>query len=422
MNEALSAIFWGILTFSLLVFLHEGGHFLAARAFGVKVHEFFIGLPGPSLSFKRNATRYGVTAIPLGGYVKIAGMEGDGKDDRLVPLLRYFASGNPSDYDSVISYLSSISESEETPQAYDALIATLEDWGHITFNEETGVWECTFVLVEDESDEELIARAKVGTYLGLNRYKRIAVLLSGVFVNIVVAIAIFTIVLSVFGFYDDLGSITPLENGPAAASGLIEGDRVLSVNNHKTKNFEEISQQISKFQPGENVYVEYQRNGNTALIEVALAQRPDDAAAPYMGIQPYLEHTTVTVPKAFGMSFGYIKMTLKALAGFFSPATFQESVSQSSSIVGIAVITAKAAESSALDYAWIVAAISLSLGIMNMLPIPPLDGGKVLMEIIGGIRKKDVPIQVQTKLSMIGFGLLMILVVVLMYNDISRFF
>ena len=69
MPEALTTIFWGVITFSILVVIHEGGHFLAARAFGVKVHEFMVGLPGPAIRFrsKRSGTSFGITAIPLGG-------------------------------------------------------------------------------------------------------------------------------------------------------------------------------------------------------------------------------------------------------------------------------------------------------------------------------------------------------------------
>src|SRR5690349_13259238 len=83
-----SAVFWGVVTFSLLVFLHEGGHFLAARLFGVKVHEFMLGLPGPAIRFHTKETTLGVTAIPLGGYVRIAGMEPGAEDDLLGRALK----------------------------------------------------------------------------------------------------------------------------------------------------------------------------------------------------------------------------------------------------------------------------------------------------------------------------------------------
>ncbi len=87
MSDGLSALFWGIITFSLLVLIHEGGHFAAARMFGVKVHEFMIGLPGPALRLHGKKTVYGITAIPLGGYVRIAGMEPGPENPLLGPAL-----------------------------------------------------------------------------------------------------------------------------------------------------------------------------------------------------------------------------------------------------------------------------------------------------------------------------------------------
>ena len=89
MFETLSAVFWGVLTFSILVVLHEGGHFLTARAFGVHVHEFMIGLPGPAIRFRGKKTDYGITAIPLGGYVRISGMEPGPEEPLLGPALAY---------------------------------------------------------------------------------------------------------------------------------------------------------------------------------------------------------------------------------------------------------------------------------------------------------------------------------------------
>ena len=86
-ENGLFTIFWGVVTFSILVVLHEGGHFLAARAFGVKVHEFMIGLPGPALRLKTKKTTFGITVVPLGGYVRIAGMEPGPEDELMGPAL-----------------------------------------------------------------------------------------------------------------------------------------------------------------------------------------------------------------------------------------------------------------------------------------------------------------------------------------------
>ena len=90
-------LLWGIVTFSLLVVVHEGGHFFAAKMFGVRVHEFMIGLPGPAVRVRMGDTAYGVTMIPFGGYVRIAGMEPGPEDAMLAPALKYAAMQGRTD-------------------------------------------------------------------------------------------------------------------------------------------------------------------------------------------------------------------------------------------------------------------------------------------------------------------------------------
>lgn len=421
MSETLSAIFWGVLTFSILVFLHEGGHFISARAFGIKVHEFFIGLPGPSLSFKRKGTRYGLTAIPLGGYVRIAGMEGDPSDERIPALLQFISTKERFEHEELVDFIANLGplSQDDIEKDVSSLLNTLSDWDRLEFNEEDGFWYSKLEHVEAESFEDTLERAKQGTYLSLIPLKRITILLSGVFVNIVVAISIFTLILSSFGYFADFGAIKPVTEGPAAEAGLKVGDRITAIEQKKVKNFEEISSEISKHEVGERISLDYERGKEARVLEITLGERPE-VGGPYLGIGPELEHVEANIFEAFKLSFSYIWLTLKAIAGFFNPATFAESAAQSSSIVGISVLTAKAAQSSILDYAWVVAAISLSLGIMNALPIPPLDGGKVLMEVIGAVRKRDVSPRIQTAASLIGFVLLLTFVIFLTYKDIAR--
>jgi len=73
--DVILMIVYGTIVLGLLVFIHEGGHYLASRAFGVRVSEFMLGLPGPSIGFKHGETRFGVTCVPLGGYARVCGME-----------------------------------------------------------------------------------------------------------------------------------------------------------------------------------------------------------------------------------------------------------------------------------------------------------------------------------------------------------
>lgn len=409
-----AAIFWGIITFSLLVVLHEGGHMLTARAFGVKVHEFFIGLPGPSLSFKKGETRYGITCIPLGGYVRIAGMEGNVYDPLLEPLLAYITVKETVDLEELTHHFN------KRDDEISALMTVLEDWDAVVFDSRENAWTSQYEKSLAQDPVSLLKKAQERTYLALSAAKRIAILCAGVAINIVCALAVFTIVLSGWGYYKDMGHVDVVKGGPAALAGLQKNDKITSVGTHKISTFEDIPTLLaSDYKVGESVTLSVVRDSNHLTKHVTLAKNPQ-SGKPYLGITNVMTHVKPSFNESIGQSFGYVGMTLKALGGFFNPATFKQSASQSSSIVGISVMAAKAAETSALDYAWLIAAISLSLGIMNILPLPPLDGGKILFEIIGAIRRKPISVKVQTGFSLAGFGLLFALVIFLTYNDFTH--
>lgn len=414
MATTLSALFWGIITFSLLVVMHEGGHMLAARSFGVKVHEFFIGLPGPSLSFKRGGTRYGVTAIPLGGYVRIAGMEGDVDDERLKPLLSYITQERSGDITDIATYL------DCNPDEAESLLRVLLDWDAIHYDDKLGTWSAVFAAQQAQDPDALFKEARAHTYLALSTTKRIVVLLAGVTVNIITALLVFTIVLASVGTYVDKGYVNPIKGGPAQSAGLKSGDRLVALDNHSVSTFEEVPTYLSKhYQVGDTLTLKVKRGGETLLLPLTLGKNPDNGK-PFLGVESKMVKTRMSVWEAARQSGSYVVLTVKALGGFFNPATFKESASQSSSVVGISVMAAQAAKTGIIDYAWLVAAISLSLGIMNVLPIPPLDGGKIAIELFARARRKPVSMKVQAGISFAGFALLFLLVIFLTFNDVRH--
>ncbi len=162
MNQALSAILWGIPTFSLLVVLHEGGHFAVARAFGVKVHEFMLGLPGPALRYRGKKTTYGVTLILLGGYVRIAGMEPGPEDPLMADALAYITrlgTGNAAG----LSYALDIDV-----RRAETLLVTLADWDAISTAEDDRDTYVAKAAPEQADDATaLLDEVRTHTYRGL---------------------------------------------------------------------------------------------------------------------------------------------------------------------------------------------------------------------------------------------------------------
>lgn len=414
MSEGLSAIFWGVITFSFLVVIHEGGHFLAARLFGVKVHEFMIGLPGPAIRFHGKKTAYGITAFPLGGYVRIAGMEPGPENPLLASALSVVTRAGTMNVMQVAEGMG-VSESEA-----DEALVTLADWGAIEQTADEHTYRSLFPSERADHPRRLLDEARSSTYRGLSFGKRIAVLCMGVVFNLITAILVFTVVLSAFGYYKETGRVGSVnESSAAAQAGIVEGDRVVSVGGRETPDFQRLTMAVGRHEAGDTVVVVYEHDGNTKRATVEMGENPRTKRA-MLGVGPDYVFDKPNVFEAFGLSFLYIGLTFQAILGFFNPATFQVSVSQSSSVIGAAVATAQAVKSGPLDYAYLVAALSLSLGAINIFPIPPLDGGKIVVEAVERLRGKPLPRNLSLGLSVAGALLLFALVGYLMYADVIR--
>ncbi|MDZ4169381.1 MAG: site-2 protease family protein [Coriobacteriia bacterium] len=415
MSDGFSAIFWGVVTFSLLVVIHEGGHFMAARFFGVKVHEFMVGLPGPAIRFRGKKTTYGITAIPLGGYVRIAGMEPGPEDPQLGAALASVTRHGTANAFTVATELG-IDEADA-----DRLLLTLSDWSALEqVKDEEYTYRSTFDASLAQDEGMLLDRARSVTYRALKTWQRIVLLSMGVVLNLLTAVLVFTITLSAFGFDQPTGAIGRVGSESAAAlAGIKVGDQITRVGDVQTTDFQSLVAAVATYEPGEQATVVFVRDGDTKTTSVVFGTNPETGNA-QLGVSPGFEKVNPSVLEALALSFSYIGLTFVAIAGFFNPQTFTESVSQSSSVIGAAYITADAAKSGPLDYAFIVAVLSLSLGVINIFPLPPLDGGRIALEIIEKLRGRPLPRDLALGISVVGAVLLFALIGYLMFQDVSR--
>jgi regulator of sigma E protease len=348
------------LGFSLLIILHEGGHFLAAKATGMRVERFFLFF-GPTIwSFKRGETEYGVKSIPLGGYVKITGM-------------------NPE---------------EKVPPEHR----------HRAYHRQP-VW------------------------------KRIVVVAAGPAVNIILA---FLILFAVFYFVNaEQGSQSVdrvLSKAPAA--GLLKpGDRIVAVDGDRYLGVD-VEDRLTKFREdiGSHKCPGRQRNGCLAATPVKLtverggetrvvAVRPEYSAAEgqtLVGFGFGSESVDLTAGGAVDRATGAVWSVATGTFHVFTHLFESEQRKRVSGPVGISDVAHQTLEKSVERSLLLLALVSLSLGLVNLLPILPLDGGHIFWALVEKLRGRPVSLRVMERATAVGIALVVMLFFLGLSNDIGR--
>ena len=406
-------LLWGIVTFSLLVVVHEGGHFFAAKMFGVRVHEFMIGLPGPAVRVRMGDTAYGVTMIPFGGYVRIAGMEPGPEDAMLAPALKYAAMQGRTDA-VALSHELDIDVTRAR-----SILSMLSDWGSVRpADDDDSSWIVVPKADADTDAAALVDSERSFTYRGKKTWQRITMLAMGVLVNLVLAILVFTVVLSVFGVQQPSTIVDPMEDSAAEAAGLQAGDRIIAVDGATVEGWPEVLAAISGVEVGDTLAITVERNGNEVDLEATMGELDGNA---YLGVATRFNAVRMSVPEALMQSVQWTGLVFVAIGSLLNPATFSETVQDVRGVVGISVEAASAAQRGALDYAWLVALLSLSLGVLNILPIPPLDGGKIALELVEKMRGRPLRREFILGISAAGAIMMFGLIGYLLYLDVLRY-
>jgi len=353
------------LGFCALILLHEAGHFAAAKATGMRVEGFFLFF-GPTLwSFKRGETEYGIKSIPLGGYVKINGM-------------------NPE---------------EEMPPGEE----------HRAYH-----------------------RQKV--------WKRIVVAAAGPAVNIVLAFVILFAVFGIGGLRDNHGKpvVAETSEGSSAAKVLQSGDRIVAVDGHAYPKLDGEAR-IEKFgelirshacagEPTEGcaartpAEVTVVRDGQTKTLEITPHY---DAAEERMLMGVAWDENSRWIPISAGTALSKsgdaMWEVVSRTASVFAHIFESEKRKEISSVVGISDVGHEVVSEGWRESFLLLALVSLSLGLINLVPILPLDGGHIFWAIVEKLRRgKPVPIRVMERATIIGFALVLMLMVIGVSNDIGR--
>ena len=415
-------VLFGALALTLIVTVHEAGHFTFARLFGLRVKEFMIGLPGPSLSFKFKGTRFGVTPFLLGGYNLIAGEGGMKENSHLVSAFTYLSKyGTLTDEQA---------RDAETVLGYDLeeALDVLDAWGTVRRVKKKGRYSYKMPQTPDAAEGQPRVVSNVEAHIEAERkltlnaapwYKRTIILAGGVIFNLVFAIIVFTIVLLVMGNQVATTTLdTVVDGSPAQAAGLQPGDTLVALQGQPVESWDAFTASMTAYKPGDQITISVDHNGTVSDYKITLA---DNEGAPMIGISPTAQRQAISFVDAFTTSVGFIGVVAQAIVKLFNPGTFNEVVSQSSSIVGISFEARDFALAGFLPFIYLVAALSVSIGLMNLLPFPPLDGGKIVFDTIERFTHRKVPASVMSGITVAVMALLVLFVIYVTNQDVHRY-
>jgi regulator of sigma E protease len=416
------------------VFIHELGHFLAAKRVGIRVLKFQLGFNPTIVSFRRGDTEYGIGALPIGGYVKMAGESSEdevaGKPDEFLSKTRWerfqvlimgpvmnlllaFALTAVVLYRGaeVFSYLDQpvvVGSVEAGSPAERADIVPGDRIVSVADNHVDN-WEEFLITVGSRPNREI----SIGLLRnGLDLTRRLTPVVAqgqsrfeigdiGVLPNV----------------HPHIANVSPGEPGERA--GLKAGDIVVAVDG-KTMTFHTDFRAAIAKSPDKPIQLSILRDGMPQTVTVTPRK---NGAVGYLGISPVDDTKSIkpTAIQALGMSAernvqmaGMIGQTLWGLV------TRQLSPKQLMGPIAIAQVSGETAAISFLALIGLTATISLNLGLLNLMPIPLLDGGHIFIMTLEGLARRDFSVRVKEKMLLAGFVVLMTLMVTVIYNDLAR--
>ena len=397
-----------ILGLAVLVLLHEAGHFFVARAVGMNPRRFYLGFPPAVVKVRRKGIEYGIGAIPLGGYVKIPGMHRPAASDLDVQFGAAIQE-QPQIFPKA-SRVKRALERSDLDGARDALPALQAEVDGATLSPAAA-------RSAHRGVNELRDGLSSDAYWRQRTWKRVAVIFAGPAVNIVLAL-----VLTTFAYAIGTKTAAPVVNSidamkPAAVAGLHSGDRIVAINGRATPNFDSVSRAI-KNSNGNNLRVTVIRNGARETLPPV---RPVKDSGHYiLGFRPKLEKEKIGLGRALKQS-AKDNWTATKLTITFLPRIFTNSGRKDvSSTVGIVDYSSQAVGIEFSFFLQVLGLISLSLALLNLLPLLPLDGGHILFSLIEGIRGRAVGREVYERVSAIGIALFLVLMFIGLSNDIGR--
>ena len=410
-----------ILVFGIIVVVHEFGHFYFAKKSGILVREFAIGM-GPKIfsHIGKDGTAYTIRILPLGGYVRMAGWGDDTTEIK---------TGTPvsltlTDDGKVKRINLSGKKLDQTALPMQVTQFDFEDKlfikGLVLEEEKTFAVDHDATVVEADGTEVRIAPLDV-QYQNATIWGKLITNFAGPMNNFILGVVVFWILIFMQGGVRDVDTnqFHIMPQGALAKVGVPETAQITKIGSHEISNWESLIQAVeteTKDQTAPTLDVTISEKGSDKQVTVT----PEESQGRYLlGVQPGIKSDFVSM---FVGGFTTAADSALRILSALKNLIFQPDLNKLGGPVAIFKASSDAAKNGIENVLYFLAIISINIGIFNLIPIPALDGGKIVLNILEAIRRKPLKQEIETYVTLAGVVIMVVLMIAVTWNDIMRLF
>ena len=410
-----------ILVFGIIVVVHEFGHFYFAKKSGILVREFAIGM-GPKIfaHIGKDGTAYTIRILPLGGYVRMAGWGDDTTEIK---------TGTPvsltlTDDGKVKRINLSGKKLDQTALPMQVTQFDFEDKlfirGLVLEEEKTFAVDHDATVVEADGTEVRIAPLDV-QYQNATIWGKLITNFAGPMNNFILGVVVFWILIFMQGGVRDVDTnqFHVMPQGALAKVGVPETAQITKIGSHEVSNWESLIQAVeseTKDKTAPTLDVTISEKGSDKQVTVT----PEESQGRYLlGVQPGIKSDFVSM---FVGGFTTAADSALRILSELKNLIFQPDLNKLGGPVAIFKASSDAAKNGIENVLYFLAVISINIGIFNLIPIPALDGGKIVLNILEAIRRKPLKQEIETYVTLAGVVIMVVLMIAVTWNDIMRLF
>ncbi len=410
-----------ILVFGIIVVVHEFGHFYFAKKSGILVREFAIGM-GPKIfaHIGKDGTAYTIRILPLGGYVRMAGWGDDTTEIK---------TGTPvsltlADDGKVKRINLSGTKLDQTALPMQVTQFDFEDKlfikGLVLEEEKTFAVDHDATVVEADGTEVRIAPLDV-QYQNATIWGKLITNFAGPMNNFILGVVVFWVLIFMQGGVRDVDTnqFHIMPQGALAKVGVPETAQITKIGSHEVSNWESLIQAVeteTKDKTAPTLDVTISEKGSDKQVTVT----PEDSQGRYLlGVQPGVKSDFLSM---FVGGFTTAADSALRILSALKNLIFQPDLNKLGGPVAIFKASSDAAKNGIENILYFLAMISINIGIFNLIPIPALDGGKIVLNILEAIRRKPLKQEIETYVTLAGVVIMVVLMIAVTWNDIMRLF